>query len=56
MLKGARAVGWGQLDVGDGTVSGLLAEQDLTLLSGYDASVTRWEIWGHDGAHLVFQF
>jgi hypothetical protein len=50
MLSGARAAGWGNVTGGDGEHSGQLAEQALTLLSGYDASVTRWEIANLDSA------
>jgi hypothetical protein len=50
MLSGARAAGWGKHNGKDIESSDLLAEQALTLLSGYDATVTPWGIWNDDCA------
>lgn len=45
MLSGIRAAGWGNLM--KGAKSDMLAEQAMTLLSGYDASVNAPEKFGN---------
>jgi hypothetical protein len=55
MLSGARAAGWDDVTGGDGHHSGLLAEQALTILSGYDASVIQWDKSNLDSAYTFLK-
>ena len=48
MLSGAKAAGWGKQHGEDMKKTTDLAEQAMTLLSGYDATVTEWKLWHID--------